>query len=77
MSKETEIRYYNRAGNVVRPRSGDGLYVIRIIWHQPDGSLRRWSEKSGWLKADPASKTKFKTWAELWEWTDNVKKQAQ
>jgi hypothetical protein len=75
MSKETEIRYYNRAGSVVRPSAPDRHYVIRIIWHQPAGSRRRWTEKSGWLNAKPANKTEFKTWKELWSWIEKVQKQ--
>jgi hypothetical protein len=66
MSKETEIRHYNKAGDVVRPHDLNGLYVLKIVWRQPAGSGRRWSEKSGWLKADPKNKTKLTTWKELW-----------
>ena len=64
MSKETEIRYYN-TGDVVRSHAPDSLYVIRIVWYQPPGSLRKRSEKSAWLKSDPANKTKLTTWKEL------------
>ncbi len=67
MSKEPEVRHYNKTGGVVRPRDPDGHYVIQIIWRGPDRRhASRWTEKSGWLKADPKTKTKFATWKELW-----------
>ncbi len=76
MGTETEIRHYNRAGNVMPTRSVDGLYVLRTIWrgHVVDGVAYRRSEKSGWLMSDPANKISFKTWTEQREWAEKVRR---
>jgi hypothetical protein len=77
VSTETEIRHYNRAGKVVPLRSPDGVYVLKVVWHghTVEGVTYRRSEKSGWLKAAPANKVKFKTWAEQRDWAEKVRNQ--
>jgi hypothetical protein len=71
MSKEVEIRHYNRYGKIVKPNDVRGLYVLKIVWYRSGNNLQR-TEKSGWLKAAPEQEKDFKTWQELWDWVEQV-----